>query len=91
MFDNKFAEASSWLQQALKLSKTRGMPADLPRVFHVLLGLAALRQGEIENCLEYVGSSSCVFALEPGRSAPPAGWLTRGSQAVHGLPEGGTR
>jgi len=66
MFDGKFAEASSWLQRALELSQTRGMPPDLPRVFHVLLGLAALRQGEIENCLECVGPSSCIFPLEPG-------------------------
>ena len=66
MFDGKFAEASSWLQRALELSQTRGMPPDLPCVFHVLLGLAALRQGEIENCLECVGPSSCIFPLEPG-------------------------
>ena len=45
MFDGKFDEASSWLQKALELSKTRGMPADLPRVFHVLLGLAAPARG----------------------------------------------
>jgi tetratricopeptide (TPR) repeat protein len=66
MFDGKFAEASSWLQRALEFSQTRGMPPDLPRVFYVLLGLAALRQGEIENCLECMGPSSCIFPLEPG-------------------------
>ncbi len=66
MFEGKFAEASSWLQQALALSQTRGMPSETPRVFHALLGLVALRQGEIENCLECVGPSSCIFPLEPG-------------------------
>jgi hypothetical protein len=61
-----FARLALWLQRALEISQTRGMPPDLPRVFRVLLGLAALRQGEIENCLECVGPSSCIFPLEPG-------------------------
>ena len=30
---------------------------------HVLLGIAALRRGEIENCLDCVGPSSCIFPI----------------------------
>ena len=66
MFDGKFAEASSWLRGPSSSVRPGACPPDLPCVFHVLLGLAALRQGEIENCLECVGPSSCIFPLEPG-------------------------
>jgi hypothetical protein len=65
MHDGKFAEASDWLRRGLDFSRKPGMPADLPRVFHGLLGLVALREGEIENCLECTGPSSCIFPIAP--------------------------
>ena len=32
--------------------------------FHALLGITAMRRGEIENCLECLGPSSCIFPFD---------------------------
>ena len=64
MYDGKLAEASSWLQRGMDFSLTAGMPKDLPRVFELLLGVASLREGEVENCLECCGPSSCIFPID---------------------------
>ena len=51
-----------------------------------VLGIVAMRRGEIENCLECVGPSSCIFPIAPrGRPSQPGG-LARGDPLVHGLP-----
>jgi hypothetical protein len=69
MHEGKLAEAATWLDRALVLSRRPEISPDVQAGLHALLGIAALRRGEIENCLECVGPSSCIFPLE--------------SQAVH--------
>jgi len=64
MYDGRFTEAKSWLERALKLSWTPGVPPLDRAYLRALLGIAALRRGEIENCLECVGPSSCIFPIE---------------------------
>jgi len=64
MYDGRLVEAKSWLDRALKLSGTPGV-APLDRAYlRALLGIAALRRGEIENCLECLGPSSCIFPID---------------------------
>jgi hypothetical protein len=64
MYEGKMAEASAWLQKGMAFSRTPGMPPDLPGVFQLLLGVASMREGEVENCLECTGPSSCIFPID---------------------------
>jgi len=64
MHDGKFAEAASWLERALAMSRTPQFSPDIEANLHALLGITAFRRGEIENCLECLGPSSCIFPLE---------------------------
>ncbi len=62
MHEGKFAEAASWLGRILEPGREE-VSADLRAEVHVLLGIAALRRGEVENCLDCVGPSSCIFPI----------------------------
>jgi FG-GAP-like repeat/ASPIC and UnbV len=64
MHDGKFGEASSWLERALEMSHGPNFSPDIAAGLHALLGIVAFRKGEIENCLECVGPSSCIFPIE---------------------------
>src|SRR5205814_5512235 len=61
MHEGKLAEAASWLERALELSRRPEVSPDVQANLRALLGIAALRRGEIENCLECLGPSSCIF------------------------------
>ena len=64
MYQGRFAEAKSWLARGLEISQTPGvLPLDRAYL-RALLGIAALRRGELENCLECVGPSSCILPIE---------------------------
>ncbi len=65
MHEGKFAEAATWLERALKMSRRPNFAPDIEAGLHALLGIVAFRQGEIENCLECLGPSSCIFPIEP--------------------------
>ena len=64
MYEGRFAEAKSWLARGLEISRTPGvLPLDRAYL-RALLGIVALRRGELENCLECVGPSSCILPIE---------------------------
>ncbi|MFI5454111.1 MAG: FG-GAP-like repeat-containing protein [Isosphaerales bacterium] len=63
MYEGRFAEAKSWLERGLALSRTSGVSAEDRAYLRALLGIAALRRGEIENCLDCLGPSSCIFPI----------------------------
>ncbi len=63
MYDGKFLEAASWLQKALESSRAPDVPAAVRERLMAVLGIVAMRRGEIENCLECVGPSSCIFPI----------------------------
>jgi FG-GAP-like repeat/ASPIC and UnbV len=65
MYEGKLAEAASWLDRALAMSRRPDHSPDVAAMMHVLLGITELRRGEIENCLECLGPSSCIFPLDP--------------------------
>ena len=64
MYEGKFAEANEWLEQGLSLCQRPQVSPDLLATFHSLLGVAALRRGEIENCIDCSGPSSCIYPLD---------------------------
>jgi FG-GAP-like repeat/ASPIC and UnbV len=63
MYQGRFAEAVPWLERAQMLSATPGLPASERGTVRALLGIIALRRGEVENCLECLGPSSCIFPI----------------------------
>ena len=64
MYEGKFLEAASWLEKALETSRTVEIPASARNRLMAILGVIAIRRGEIENCLECVGPSSCIFPID---------------------------
>jgi hypothetical protein len=75
LYDGLAREAYETLQQARELA---GTSADLEESFLYSIiffqGLAGLRQGENENCVECRGEGACIFPLHP--------------TAIHQKPEG---
>ncbi len=65
MHEGEFDQAASWLERGLELSRELWQGEDIQLEFHALLGINALRRGEIENCLECAGPSSCIFPIDP--------------------------
>ncbi|MFI5454110.1 MAG: FG-GAP-like repeat-containing protein [Isosphaerales bacterium] len=65
MYEGRLSDATSWLERALDFSRRPEFSPDIQAHIHALLGIAALRRGEIENCLECLGPSSCILPLEP--------------------------
>ena len=63
MFDGNFAEASSWLDRALELCKIPGIPDETRSNLRALLGIVALRRGELDNCIACLGPSSCILPI----------------------------
>ncbi len=72
MYEGRFADADQWLKRTI--DENPGVPADLKANLGALRGMAALRRGEVENCVACVGPSSCIFPIAPrrGTSRPPA-------------------
>src|SRR5256885_1185660 len=63
MYQGRFAEAVPWLERAWEVSRIPGVPAKDRASVRALLGLVALRRGEVENCLGCLGPSSCIFPI----------------------------
>ena len=63
MYEGKFLDASFWFEKSLETSKGPEFSAAVRNRLRALLGIVALRRGEIENCLECVGPSSCIFPI----------------------------
>ena len=63
MYEGRFAEATPWLERAMVLCTMPSVPATNRATVRALLGLIALRRGELENCLECLGPSSCIFPI----------------------------
>jgi hypothetical protein len=63
MYEGKFLEAASWIDRALKTSQLFNDSTVIRKRLTAVLGIIAMRRGEIENCLECVGPSSCIFPI----------------------------
>jgi hypothetical protein len=81
MYDGRFHEASAWFQKAA--SENPDLVYEERANLLALCGVAALRRGEVENCVACVGPSSCIFPIEPaavhqqtGGSREAVRWFT---------------
>jgi FG-GAP-like repeat/ASPIC and UnbV len=74
MYDGRFREASAWLEKALETSRSALVPPKVRSRIMAVLGIVAMRRGEIENCLECAGPSSCIFPIaKEARHQIPSG------------------
>jgi hypothetical protein len=74
MYDGRFLEATSWLERALETSRRGESPRTMQNRLKAVLGIVAMRRGEIENCLECSGPSSCIFPIaREARHQNPSG------------------
>jgi hypothetical protein len=75
LYEGDFRNSGLVLEEARALiaAEPKRLQRDLPTILF-LQGIAALRRGEMENCVECGCESSCIFPLQP--------------QAVHQKPEG---
>ena len=64
MQEGEHDQAAAWLDRGLKLCEALWFGEHLQLELHGLLGINALRRGEVENCLECVGPSSCIYPID---------------------------
>jgi len=78
LYEGDFAKASATLREARALMERSPVPPPLQEYEFLikLQGIAALRRGETENCVECGCFSSCIFPIQP--------------QAVHSKKAGST-
>jgi len=72
MYEGEFEEAQSWFERAVR--ENPGLDPDFRKNIGALRGVAALRRGEVENCVACLGPSTCIFPI--------------GAEARHLQPEG---
>ncbi len=65
MYEGRTKEAEAAFGQALTLIQQAGGPARARADLHALQGIAALRRGEVDNCIECLGPTSCIFPIAP--------------------------
>jgi hypothetical protein len=58
-----FSEASASFEKALEIGASAGAPERARSDLLALLGITALRRGEVDNCIGCVGPSSCIFPI----------------------------
>ena len=88
MHEGEFDQAATWFERGLDMSRELWFGTNLQLEFRALLGIIALRRGEIENCLDCVGPSSCIFPIAREAVHTQPGGLARGDPVVHRLPRG---
>jgi tetratricopeptide (TPR) repeat protein len=62
-YEGRFLEAAAWIEKALETGRASDLAAAIRNRPKAILGIFALRRGEIENCLDCVGPSSCIFPI----------------------------
>ena len=65
--EGRFSEATTSFQKSLEIGRTAGIPSRVRADLMALQGIAALRRGEVDNCI------GCVGAVElhlPDRARP---------------------
>ena len=64
MYSGRFEEAAGAIEKSLAIGEADRMPALARARLILLLGLIALRRGEVDNCIQCVGPSSCIFPID---------------------------
>ena len=65
MYEGEYRAATASFEQALEVGRVAGIPPQVRSRLTALLGIVALRQGEVDNCIACVGPSSCIFPIAP--------------------------
>lgn len=65
MYEGRFDEASAAFTKALTLGRSGGLPQQFQQRLTAYLGITAMRRGEVDNCIECLGPSSCIFPISP--------------------------
>lgn len=74
MYEGRFDDARASIEQAMTRGRAAGMPDSDEAAMTALLGIIALRRGEVENCIHCVGPSSCILPIaKEGVHTVPAG------------------
>ena len=63
MYEGHFSEATAAFLKALEVGRSAGVPSRVRADLMALLGIVALRRGEVDNCIGCVGPSSCIFPI----------------------------
>jgi hypothetical protein len=63
MYEGHFSEATAAFVKALEVGRSAGAPSRVRADLMALLGIVALRRGEVDNCIGCVGPSSCIFPI----------------------------
>jgi hypothetical protein len=71
LYEGRYSEAAAWLQKALALGRPRDIPGRDMAWRKALLGIAALRQGEVENSPAGLDPSSGSVPLDPSSGSVP--------------------
>ncbi len=62
MYEGRFSDATISLQKSLEVGRSV-VPSRVRAELMALLGIVALRRGEVDNCIGCVGLSSCIFPI----------------------------
>ncbi len=74
LYEGRFDEAGAAFAGALEKGRATGLDARAQAELVALRGVAALRRGEVDNCILCLGPSSCLLPIAP--------------EAVHKRPDG---
>ncbi len=81
MYEGDFPQAETWFARAM--IENPGMDVDFRTNIGAMRGVAALRRGEVDNCVACLGPSNCIFPiaieakhLKPGGSTDAIRFFT---------------
>lgn len=63
MYEGRFDEAAASIKKSLTAGALASIPTVVQANLMASLGVCSLRQGEVENCIQCVGPSSCIFPI----------------------------
>jgi len=83
MYQGDFGEAARWVERAIAESRAPGIPPQARGELIAIRGIIALRLGEVENCINCLGPSSCIYPIaaeavhkNPAGSREAIRWFT---------------
>jgi FG-GAP-like repeat/ASPIC and UnbV len=63
MYEGRWSDSAHWIQSALTRTQSAIAPPQERAELTAIMGILALRRGEVENCINCVGPSSCIFPI----------------------------
>ena len=63
LYEGRFEAADGEFAKAAELAREAGVAAETRQALIALRGIAAMRRGEVDNCIMCLGPSSCIFPI----------------------------